>query len=100
MPVTASVGRKVYEGTNSNHAEEVLFESGKYNSGNLTVDLDAWPCTGERGHNCHRLFQTRSMGRIITVNIGGDHAGYAVNHGQQFGATGTITYDNGEVTYG
>jgi Cu2+-containing amine oxidase len=99
MPVNAYVGKKKYEGTDRNHAEEVLFASGKYNAGNLTVDLDAWPCTGERGHNCHRLFQTRSAGRTITVNVSGDHAGYAVNHGLQFGATGTITYADGAVTY-
>ncbi len=99
MPVKAYVGKKEYPGNDRNHAEEVLFNSKKYDIGNLTVELDAWPCMGERGHNCHNLFKTKSIGRTITVNITGDHAGYAVMHGKKFGATGTITYANGVITY-
>jgi hypothetical protein len=61
--------------------------------------MDAWPCTGEAGHNCHNLFKLRSTGRIITVNCNGDHADFAATHGKAFGSTGTITYNNGAVTY-
>jgi hypothetical protein len=100
MPVELSVGKKDYEGDHRYHAEEVMFASGKYESGDFTVSINAWPCVGERGHNCHQLFKNRSKGRTITVVITGDHAGYAVNHnGNRFGATGTITYKDGVATY-
>jgi len=99
MPTKASVGKKEYESTKQNHAEELLFASGKHRLGNITVELDAWPCTGERGHNCHALFQRESANRIITVVVGGDHGGYAKNHGKEFNATGTITYNNLTITY-
>ena len=99
MPIKASVGKKEYESTKKNHAEEVMFYSGKYDAGNFTVDLDGWPCTGERGHNCHAMFIIRSANRTITVNINGDHGGYAMNHARQFGSTGVITYTDGVATY-
>jgi hypothetical protein len=99
MPINVSVGRRSYESTNKKHAEEVMFADIRYATGNFTVDMDGWPCTGERGHNCHQLFKTKSVGRIITVNVSGDHAGYSRNHDRNFGATGTITYNNGVVTY-
>jgi hypothetical protein len=98
MPISVSVGKKTYESTNKNHAEEVMFASRKYDGGNFTVDMDGWPCTGERGHDCHTLFKTRSINRTITVNVTGDHGGYAKNHGKEFGDTGTITYTNGVAT--
>jgi hypothetical protein len=99
MPIKIAVGKREYESTNKNHAEEVMFASGKHNAGNFTVEMDGWPCTGERGHNCHRIFILRSAGRTITVEVTGDHGGYAKNHGRDFGSTGTITYANGAVTY-
>ena len=100
MPVEATVGRRTYPSTDRNHAEEVMFSSGRHNTGNLAVDLNAWPCTGERGHDCHALFIARSVGRVITVTVTDDHGGYAANHGQTIGSTGTITYNNQVVTYG
>src|SRR5437868_14307273 len=99
MPISVTVNRKTYESTNKKHAEEVMFESGKHNGGDLAVEMDGWPCTGERGHDCHRLFTNRSAGRTITVTVAGDHGGYAKNHGKNFGDTGTITYARGVVTY-
>lgn len=100
MPVQITAnGKKSYEGNDRNHAEEVMFNSGKYDSGTLNVEMDAWPCTGERGHNCHALFIRKSAGRKITLTITSDHGGYAANHGKTMGSTGTITYDNGSVTY-
>jgi hypothetical protein len=98
MAVEARVGRYGFESTSSNHAEELLFASGRFDTGNFTVDLNAWPCTGERGHDCHNLFITKSSGRTITVNVTDDHGGYAANHGLAFGSTGTITYANGAAT--
>ena len=71
MPISVTVNRKTYESTNKKHAEEVMFESGKHNGGDLAVEMDGWPCTGERGHDCHRLFTNRSAGRTITVTVGG-----------------------------
>lgn len=99
MPVSVTVGKKEYEGTKSNHAEEVMFNSGRHDTGNLTIEMNAWPCTGERHHNCHNLFLQKSNGRTITVVVNEDHGGYAKNHGQHFGAKGTITYANGVATY-
>ena len=97
MPVKATVGKKEYVSTSKNHAEELLFASGKYNAGtgNFTVELTGWPCVGERGHNCHQLFKHQSANRVITVVMIEDHAGYAANHGGVTGNTGTITYTNG-----
>lgn len=99
MPIKVSIGKHPYESTKNDHAEEVMFASGKYNDGNFTVNMNGWPCTGERHHDCHQLFINRSIGRTITVNVTGDHAGYARNHSKNFGATGTITYNNGVATY-
>jgi hypothetical protein len=98
MPISISVGRRTYQSTNRNHAEEVMFSSGNHR-GDFDADMDGWPCTGERGHNCHELFIRQSAGRTITLTVSGDHAGYAANHERAFGATGTITYNNGAVTY-
>lgn len=96
MPVEVTLGRNTYAGDNKLHAEEVMFNSGKFPAqGNVNVSMNAWPCTGERHHNCHQRFIERSAGRTITISITGDHAGYAANHGKPFGATGTITYTNG-----
>jgi hypothetical protein len=99
MPVTVNDGKKDYPSTNNIHGEEEMFNKTKFQSGNFTVTMNAWPCTGERHHNCHQLFKTKSVGRIITVVITGDHGGYARNHGKAFGAKGTITYNNGVATY-
>jgi hypothetical protein len=99
MPVHATVGNRTYPSDDRDHAEEKMFASNRYNAGNFTVELDAWPCTGEKHHNCHQLLKQRSMGRVITAIVTGDHGGYARNHGLAFGATGTITYTNGEAAY-
>lgn len=99
MPITVSVGKKSYESTDSTHAEEALFRSGRHDSGDIAVEMDAWPCTGERHHNCHQLFLDKSTSRRITVTVTNDHGGYAKNHGRDFGATGTITYQFGAATY-
>lgn len=98
MPVEISVGRRSYESTNRNHAEELMIASGRH-QGSFSAEMNAWPCTGERGHNCHELLRRSSIGRTITVEITDDHGGYAANHDQAFGSTGTITYSNGEVSY-
>lgn len=99
MPVEVSVGRHNHVGNNRNHAEEVMFLSGRHGSGNLAVTINAWPCTGERHHDCHRLFAQQSLNRTIVVTITGDHAGYSANHPNRVGglATGTITYTNGQL---
>ncbi|MGJ8666986.1 MAG: hypothetical protein ACSHW7_11500 [Patiriisocius sp.] len=99
MPVEATVGKKTYPSNNNNHAEEVMFNTGKYETGDFTVELDAWPCVDEGFHNCHQKFIDKSHGRTITVIVNDDHGGYAKNHGFDFGAMGTITYDRGNVTY-
>jgi len=99
MPVEASVGRRAYPSTKKNHSEELLFASNRYNAGDLEVEMNAWPCTGERGHNCHELFRRNSAGRTITVTVTEDHGGYAANHGKPMGTIGTITYTNGVVAY-
>ncbi len=98
MPIKVSVGNREYESTNRNHAEEVMFGSGRYVAGDFTVNMDGWPCTGERNHDCNALFLRESANRTITVIVSGDHAGYARNHGKNFGSTGTITYRNGIAT--
>lgn len=99
MPVEVSVGRRDYVGTNRLHAEEVMFNSGRHSAGNLAVTINAWPCTGERHHNCHLLFTQRSVGRTIVVTVTADHAGYSANHANRAGGltTGTITYTNGNL---
>lgn len=97
MPVEVSVGKKDYESTNKYHGEELALAA--HPVGNITVNMNAWPCTGERGHDCHALFKKKSAGRTITVVINADHAGYAANHGRAFGATGTITYTKGVAVY-
>ncbi len=99
MPITVSVGSREYDSTNRKHAEEVMFESGRHR-GSIEVEMNGWPCTGERGHNCHDLFIRQSAGRKITVTVTDDHGGYAANHGFAFGHTGTIVYDDGNVSYG
>lgn len=95
MPVSVSVGKREYYSTKSKHAEEIMFESGRYDSGDFEVEMDAWPCTGERHHDCHSLFIKKSSGRKITLIIKGDHGGYAACHGRSFGASGKIVYNNG-----
>lgn len=99
MPISITAGKKSYEGTNSNHAEEVLFHSGRHDSGDLIIEMNAWPCTGERKHNCHELFKKKSAGRTIKLKVTDDHGGYAKNHDKHFGEKGTITYADGVVTY-
>lgn len=99
MPVEATVGRRTYTSTDRDHAEELLFNSGRHDDGDLAVELNAWPCTGERHHNCHALFIRKSANRRITVTVTQDHGGYAANHHRQMGTVGTITYNNGMVTY-
>lgn len=100
MSVEISVGKRSYTGTKSKHAEEVMFDSGRYDDGNFNAEMNAWPCTGERHHNCHNLFLTQSAGRRIVLTITDDKGGYAKNHDLDFGATGQIVYDNGaaEIT--
>ena len=101
MPITATVKKVTYEGTKTKHAEQVMFDSGKYESGNFTVELTGWPCMERAigGFHCHNLFIRKSTGRVITVNITADTGGYALSHGKTLGATGTITYNNGLATY-
>lgn len=99
MPIEISVGKRFYESTNSKHSEELLFESGRFDEGDFVAEMNGWPCTGERHHDCHALFIKQSTGRIITVIVEGDHGGYAKNHGKEFGDTGVITYRNGVVEY-
>jgi hypothetical protein len=104
MAITATVKKKTYSGTDTFHAEQVMFRTGLYETGNLNVELTGWPCEGEHRHDCHKLFKTKSKGRIITVEITGDSGGYAANHPGRVGAasnqkTGTITYNNGTPTY-
>jgi hypothetical protein len=99
MPVKAKIGKKEFEGNNQRHCEETIFDNPKYSSGELFIELDAWPCClGERGKNCHALFIRQSLNRTITVTVEADHAGYAVNHGYPAQTKGTITYKNGVVT--
>tara|TARA_B100000780_G_C21025557_1_gene411076 strand:- start:267 stop:569 length:303 start_codon:yes stop_codon:yes gene_type:complete len=99
MPIEISVGRKTYESTKSKHSEEVMFDSGKYDGDSFTAEMNGWPCTGERYHNCHELFIKKSAGRVITVVVEADHGGYAANHDKNFSDIGTITYAKGVVTY-
>ncbi|WP_437985447.1 hypothetical protein [Sorangium sp. So ce117] len=99
MPISVTVKGKTYESDGHYHAEEVMFASVK-RQGNLDVEMNGWPCTGERHHDCHQLFLDQSANRTITVTITGDHAGYAANHGRKFGDKGTITYAAGVATYG
>lgn len=98
MPMSISVRNRTYESTNRYHAEEVMFASGRHR-GDFEAEMGGWPCTGERGHDCHELFRRQSIGRTITLTITGDHAGYSANHGQASGATGTIVYSDGEIEY-
>ncbi len=95
MPITATVGRREYQSTDRYHAEEVMFSSGRYDAGDFEVEMNGWPCTGERHHNCHELFIRKSAGRTITVIVEADHGGYAANHGLRFGSTGQIVYADG-----
>lgn len=95
MAVEATIGKKTFASTKSNHAEELLFSDSNNLEGDLVIEMNAWPCVGEGFHNCHKLFLTQSKGRIITVHITEDHAGYAADHGLEFGSTGTITYQDG-----
>lgn len=99
MPITVSVGKKEFVSDTKKHAEENLFAVRKYAQGDLDVEMNGWPCTGERGHDCHALFISESQGRTITVTVTDDHGGYARNHDKVFGATGTIVYKHGKVTY-
>ena len=99
MPISISVGKRTYQSTDRNHAEECLFLSRKHDTGDLSAEMDGWPCTGERGHDCHQLFIKQSLGRTITLSITADHGGYARNHDKDFGATGTIIYHDGTVQY-
>ena len=99
MPIKVSVGKYEYESTNKNHAEEVMFSVPRHQSGDLTVSMNGWPCTGERHHNCHDLFIKQSAGRTITVVVDNDHAGYSANHGRKVNPTGTIVYNRGTVQY-
>lgn len=98
MATSISVGNRTYESTNREHAEERMVNSGRHR-GDIEAEMNAWPCTGERGHNCHELLRRQSVGRRIVLTITDDHGGYARNHGREFGATGTITYNDGEATY-
>lgn len=99
MPVTVCVGKKSFDSDNRKHAEENMFAVAKYQNGDLEVEMNGWPCTGERNHDCHALFIEQSRGRTITVTITDDHGGYARNHDKIFGATGTIIYQRGTVAY-
>jgi hypothetical protein len=99
MPVKAWIGNKEFSGDDKSHCEETIFQNPYYSSGELFIDLDAWPCClGERGKNCHALFIKQSLNRTITVTITDDHGGYAKDHGYPGGTTGKIIYDNGVVT--
>jgi len=93
--VEATIGKNTFASTKSKHAEELLFSDPNNLEGNLVIEMNAWPCVGEGFHNCHNLFLTQSKGRTITVHITEDHAGYAADHGLEFGSTGTITYRDG-----
>ena len=100
MPIEITVGKKTYESTKHNHAEEIMFNSGRYEAGDFTAEMDGWPCTGEhKGHNCHALFTRQSAGRTITLIVNDDHAGYAKNHDFDFDTIGKIIYSNGKIEY-
>ncbi|WP_437745320.1 hypothetical protein WME73_10400 [Sorangium sp. So ce302] len=99
MPISVTVKGKTYESDGHYHAEEIMLASVS-STANLVVEMNGWPCTGERYHDCHKRFLTASASRTITVTITDDHAGYAANHGRKFGEKGTITYANGVATYG
>jgi hypothetical protein len=89
-----------YEGTKTNHAEEVLFNDTKHESKNpLNLEMNAWPCTGERHHNCHELLKKQSGQRVIILKITGDQGGYAQNHLPMSQHNNTIVYTNGNVRY-
>lgn len=90
----AQVGRRSYQPTQSRHAEELILQ--EHRAGDLTIEMNAWPCM-ERCHNL--LLQASRGGRTITVEVTGDQGGYARDHGRAFGATGTITYQEGHATY-
>lgn len=106
MSITASVGKRDYEGGKNSHAEEEMFGSGRYNDvGDFTVEMNGWPCIHQgRHHDCHGLFIKQSAGRVITLVITDDRGGYSADHGfPQKGPgedpyTGTITYDDGTPT--
>lgn len=99
MSVDVTIKKKTYSSTKKNHGEEIMFSTGKYNTGDLAISMNGWPCTGGHNHhNCHDLFIRKSAGRTITITITGDKAGYALNYGRKLGATGTITYTNGVQT--
>jgi hypothetical protein len=100
MAIEISIGKKTYVSDKKRHAEEVMFADPKHKTGDLEVEMNGWPCTGERGHDCHALFKEQSRGRTITLTITDDHAGYAANHGKRFGAGGKIIYKQaGEPEY-
>ncbi len=88
------------ESTKRNHAEELV--AGDIASGSeYRITLNAWPCTGERGHNCHALLQQTANSNNVTITAicTSDHGGYAANH-HRAGPTGTITYaPNEEPAY-
>ncbi|WP_437769252.1 hypothetical protein WMF27_09430 [Sorangium sp. So ce281] len=98
MPISVTVKGKTYESDGHYHAEEIMFASVK-RKGDLEVEMNGWPCTGERYHDCHKLFLDQSASRTITVTITDDHAGYAANHGLKLGAKGKIIYAKGEAKY-
>jgi hypothetical protein len=99
VPVSITVSGRTYDSDKKYHAEELMVGSGRHR-GDIEAEMNAWPCTGERGHNCHDLLLRQSAGRTIVVTVTDDHGGYAANHGLKMGTTGKVTYKDGKATYG
>jgi hypothetical protein len=83
-----------------NHAEnQLLFD---YSTGDLTFDIDAWPCNGKGDPGCHTMLKLNSnkAKRKITVNVDTPEEKYAEGHPDAADPKkGTITYEAGEATY-
>ena len=102
MPIYVQVKKSTYESVGQRHAEEEMFSTGRYDSGDLVVSMNGGPCVGYgkgHGHNCHGLFLRKSAGRTITVEVTDDRGGYAADHGKLYGSTGRIVYRNGVASY-
>jgi hypothetical protein len=86
-----------YEATKTTHAERVMLNDPKNQTGNLILRMNAWPCT-DKGHDCHKALTDSSLNRSITLTVTDDIGGYAANHGFPFKTTGQIVYNNRAVT--